>query len=481
MKDIKKPSVVIAPKYSTTIKTTVVLLCCSLSIAVVTYIIYNFTQTLLTERLRERISAIVATAATQFDPIEVASIQSSTNPDDVALVNVVNQLTEIRDSNSDIRFAYILRRTNDPAILEFVADAETLDSREEQETRNDGPLKDDELAPQPGDPFEIQDYPALRDEAFFQPTAEKELQQDQWSTQISAYAPIKDSNEDTIAIIGVDVEVRDFLERTQTTLLPFLLFIVFLILLLALLTSILIRAWGERVKILEEVDKEKDELLGIVSHQLAQPITALKWNLETLLDGDTGKLNTEQNNTMVGMQQITSDLNDLVSMILDVSRIQLGKMKFESEPFELNEMLSSLLTVIEPKAMEKHILLIKNVPTDLPTVRLNKRYTRMIVENLLSNAVKYTPENGKVELTVKVNANQLFCEVQDTGYGIPAKDQKRIFERLYRASNVKNSIEGNGFGLFIVKGAVEGQGGTISFESKQNIGTKFTFTLPLKK
>jgi signal transduction histidine kinase len=102
----------------------------------------------------------------------------------------------------------------------------------------------------------------------------------------------------------------------------------------------------------------------------------------------------------------------------------------------------------------------------------------MIVENLMSNAIKYTPEKGKVKLDVSLVGKELKISVSDTGCGIPIKDQDKIFGKLFRASNVR-SVDGNGFGLFVVKGATEAQGGTITFESKENVGTTFKVNLQL--
>jgi two-component system sensor histidine kinase VicK len=123
----------------------------------------------------------------------------------------------------------------------------------------------------------------------------------------------------------------------------------------------------------------------------------------------------------------------------------------------------------------------KAVPGNLPTVKLDKRLTRMTIENLLTNAVKYTPENGKVNFTVEKRGNMLHCEVSDTGCGIPKAEQAHAFDKLFRASNVRNKIEGNGFGLYVAKGAIESQGGKIWFESTEGKGTTFYVELPITK
>jgi signal transduction histidine kinase len=197
-----------------------------------------------------------------------------------------------------------------------------------------------------------------------------------------------------------------------------------------------------------------------------------------MLDGDAGKLTEEQKKQLKTMQGVTADLVDLVGMILDVSRIQLGRMKVDRAELNLSEFFQEVLAVIEPKAQVKKQQFIKSLPKSLPTAMLDKRLMRMTLENLLSNAVRYTPEGGRVELKVEVKDKMLHYEVRDTGCGIPKEEQSKIFEKLFRATNVRNT-EGNGLGLFAAKGAVEAQGGKVWFTSEVGKGTTFFVEVPM--
>ncbi len=258
------------------------------------------------------------------------------------------------------------------------------------------------------------------------------------------------------------------------------MFIAFLILLIVILSFVLIRLWSKRAALFAEIDRQKDELLGIVSHQLATPVTSIKWYLEMMQSGDLGELQPGQKEHVGAMQSITTNLADLVTMILDVSRIQLGKVKISKQELNLNEFFKEILDTILPKAKEKNIVMRVSLPPDLPMAMLDKRYTRMTVENLLSNAVKYTPEKGTVDFAIERHGDVLSCTVRDTGVGIPKEDQSKIFGKLYRASNVRNKMDGNGFGLYVAKGAIEAQGGKIWFESTEGKGTSFFIELPIK-
>jgi signal transduction histidine kinase len=230
---------------------------------------------------------------------------------------------------------------------------------------------------------------------------------------------------------------------------------------------------------MREIDRQKDELLSIVSHQLATPVSSVKWYLEMMQDGDVGKLTKEQSEHVSTAQSVITDLVDLVQMILDVSRIQLGRMKLDMAETDLGAFTKEILNVIEPKAKEKKVEFNVSLPKKWPKSVFDKRLLKMTIENLLSNAIKYTPEKGKVDWKMEIRDGNLYCEVKDTGCGIPKKDQSRIFTKLFRASNVRD-VDGNGFGLYIAKGAVESQDGRIWFESGQGKGTKFMINLPLK-
>jgi signal transduction histidine kinase len=200
-----------------------------------------------------------------------------------------------------------------------------------------------------------------------------------------------------------------------------------------------------------------------------------------LSEGDLGKLNPEQLENIKSLEGITVNLSDLVSMILDVSRIQLGRMRVDQQELDLDSFFKEILDVIKPKAIEKKITFNISIPNKLPKAILDKRYTHMTIENLLSNAVKYTNSGGQVDFDVKIQNNIMYCNVRDTGMGIPKEDQEKIFGKMFRASNVRNTIDGNGFGLYVAKGAIEAQDGEISFESEEGKGTTFYIKLPLKK
>ncbi len=446
---------------------------------VISIILYRHTVNLLTENLHHRLEAIVRTAAVQFEANDLDKLKVLEDYKTDEYQKVVKQLIKIRENNEDIVFAYILRKIDgDHTSMEFVADSHSLDPFAKIDLDGNGLIDDADALNYPGDIYE--DVPVEAFDGYQDVTTNKELYEDQWGVLISGYAPIKRVDGTTAAVISVDIRADDFFVITNQTLFPFLAFIIFLVVVLLLLATILIHVWNKRVEFMSELDKQKDELLSIVSHQLATPISSVKWYLEMLIDGDLGKLTKEQNKHIKSMISLSADLSDLVSMILDVSRIQLGRMRIDAQDFKLSELIDEILTAIIPRAIKENVDLQTNVEKSLPTVCLDKRLMRMTLENLLSNAVKYTHKGGKVSFIVKkINNNELYIEVKDNGCGIPKSDQAKIFGKLFRASNTKD-IRGNGFGLYVAKGAIEAQGGGISFESTEGKGTTFYVKVPVR-
>lgn len=447
-------------------------------ILLVNFFLYLRLQELFKERLQQRLLSIVETASVGINESQLAQIKGEESVGTQPYIDTVNYLREIREKNENLKYIYIFRKTDDPGVLQFVADADSIDPYAEIDLNGDGTIDESDLLNVPGDPYEVDEDDLIK-HGFLVATVDNELIQDQWGSFLSAFAPISTPNGQVEELIGIDVEVSDYVRITNIALIPFGLSIIVLLVILFAQTTVLVRMWGSRVELLRELDRQKDELLSIVSHQLATPVSSVKWYLEMLLDGDVGVLSKEQQEYLNTMQSVTHNLADLVSMILDVSRIQLGKMKVDAQPLDLNLFFKEILFAIEPKAKEKEQKFDVSIPNDLPKAMLDKRLTRMTIENLLSNAVKYTPAKGTVKWFMELRGTMLYMEVRDTGCGIPEKDQKQIFGKLFRASNT-GAIDGNGFGLYVAKGAIEAQGGKIWFESKENKGTTFFVELPLK-
>ncbi|HEX3151568.1 MAG TPA: hypothetical protein VHR66_26060 [Gemmataceae bacterium] len=171
-----------------------------------------------------------------------------------------------------------------------MADADSLDPDTPVELNGDGTINDEDALTRPGDPYDISRFPAFQRDAFRKPFVDPELAHDQWGTFLSGTAPIEGKGASMPAryVIGFDLDVSEFETLTNLALVPFAMFVVFLLIALTTLTIILKRMWQSQVMLLDDIDRQKDELLGMIAHQLSTPITAVAWSTEGLLAGDSG-------------------------------------------------------------------------------------------------------------------------------------------------------------------------------------------------
>lgn len=243
----------------------------------------------------------------------------------------------------------------------------------------------------------------------------------------------------------------------------------------------------------QELERAKSEFVSLASHQLRTPLSAINWYAEMLLDGDMGKLTPDQQAQVQEIFDGNKRMVELVDSLLNVSRLEVGKLKNEPKDISLIEIADSLQREVTESIKVKNMDLQRKIQTDLPNVYADPKLVRMIIQNLLTNAIKYTAPQGTVVLTMreanrgdvaeaKLPANQayIFISVGDNGYGIPKAEQDKIFGKLYRADNVRKlDVEGTGLGLYIVKEVVEMLGGHIWFTSTEHVGTTFFVVIPV--
>ncbi len=251
------------------------------------------------------------------------------------------------------------------------------------------------------------------------------------------------------------------------------------------------------------IERMKTEFVSLTAHQLRTPLSAIKWTLRLLLDGDLGEISQEQRDFIQRTYNSNERMIHLINDLLNVTRIEEGKTIFKLTSSSLENITQTVIDSLKEKLERKKINLKYNKPEKkLPLIKLDTEKMEIVVFNLLDNAISYTPAEGKIEISLseigskKRNAppasdktgntpkspagREIEFVIKDSGIGMPKNQQKRIFTKFFRGENViKMDTEGTGLGMFIAKNIVEAHNGKIWFESQEGKGTTFYFTLPV--
>jgi signal transduction histidine kinase len=231
---------------------------------------------------------------------------------------------------------------------------------------------------------------------------------------------------------------------------------------------------------LRAIDARKSEFISVAAHQLRTPLSGIRWALGMLSRGEAGELNEAQRKLVSQSEGAIAKLIAIVGDMLSTEFVKSGATHYAMAPVALAELVEDTVFSISAKTHDRRVTL-DNAATDKNVRALvDRKAIAQVVLNLVDNAVKYTPEGGKVRITLRqVNAKEVELGVEDSGIGIPEDEQRHVFERFFRASNaVRERAEGSGLGLAIVKSIVEAHGGSISFTSQPGHGTSFVVRLP---
>jgi len=241
------------------------------------------------------------------------------------------------------------------------------------------------------------------------------------------------------------------------------------------------RAEEERARLQEENLRVRSELIAIVSHELRTPLTPIRGYVDMLLLGAGGKLNEQQAGFAEIIRKHALRMQALVDDLLDIGRIQAGKVVLSYEQVDLGRLLSDELRLLQPEIARKRLDLRLELSPALPTSRADPKRISQIAVNLVSNAVKYTRDGGRVWVRARGNGGATVeLEVADTGIGLTPEQQARLFTPFYRADNgMRGEVGGTGLGLCIVKSFVELHGGSIRVQSAKGHGSTFTVELPI--
>ena len=231
----------------------------------------------------------------------------------------------------------------------------------------------------------------------------------------------------------------------------------------------------------QEANNRKSQFMANMSHELRTPLNSIIGFSEVLLEKMFGELNDKQEEYLDDVVSSGRHLLSLINDILDLSKVEAGKMELEVGEFSLRTVLEGSLVMVREQALGHGITLSLDIADDIDTLVGDERKIKQILFNLLSNAVKFTPDKGKVGIQAKKIVGTIRVAVWDTGIGIAREEQQKIFEEFHQArdAGLSAKTEGTGLGLSLSKRFVEMHGGEISVESMPGVGSTFTFTLPL--
>ncbi len=234
---------------------------------------------------------------------------------------------------------------------------------------------------------------------------------------------------------------------------------------------------------LTRLNRMKSEFVSVASHQLRTPLSAIRWETELLLSKfRKGNFTEKQRKSIENINEMGTKMARLVNDLLDVARIDQGRLIIKKRSADMAAIAREILTELSSIAKARDIEMVFDSGKKIPNVFVDPEKLKMVVENLLSNSIKYTINHGKIEIKLCKKNGFVIFSIKDNGVGIPVEQQNRIFDKFFRSDNiVKYQTEGTGLGLYIAKNIVEQMGGKIWFESVENLGSIFSFSVPISK
>lgn len=275
--------------------------------------------------------------------------------------------------------------------------------------------------------------------------------------------------------------LADF-ERSEVLALAVFLFAGFVIeaILLALVSWWQQRRWRTDLAEQRQQLRAEREFVSLAAHQLRTPLSALKWSLDMLRKGEVGALTAEQMPFIEKIETTNNHLITLVNDLLNVSRLEEQRMVFTAESFDAVQKTRDVLDMARKSYADKKLSLTADMPARPVTLTTDPGKIEMALLNIIDNAFKYTPAGGAITITLAATPRAVTWTITDSGIGIPRPQQRRLFEKFFRADNaIKSQIAGTGLGLYLARKIIEHEHGTLTIASAESKGTTVTITLPL--
>jgi len=232
---------------------------------------------------------------------------------------------------------------------------------------------------------------------------------------------------------------------------------------------------------ISEANRMKTEFISVVSHQLRSPLTNLKYSLEFLMTNKLKSVSKDEMEYFKILEENTKRMGDLINNLLIVSRIETGQLPLRNEEFSLVDLTKKMVMKFKIYSEATNVVIKLKAEKNMSNVFADPFWIEQTIQNLLDNAIRYSHKGDTVEIKIKPDSKKLIFTIKDTGVGIPKQEQKFIFQKFFRSKNaLKYQTQGSGLGLHIIRNVLNLMKGKIWFTSKENEGTTFHFTLPIK-
>ena len=435
-------------------------------------------RSLMEDQLKQRLQNIAAAAAMQFEGENIESIEDGVTIETSRnLREIAERLHRIKEEVPDIRFAYIMRKSNVDHHLKFVADADLVATKEELDKNKNNTIDEDEKPAITGELYDTRAFPSMQEKAFTMPIADNDFATDQWGTVISGYAPIRKSDGTVVAIVGIDMSAEEFLEKSESLFSPLVFFaVLFCSIGIALYAIYTVWKWWRRDMV--RLENERSGLLRLAFHQLGGPLSIINWSIEELEEKDrTPAIERVITNIKIGVER----LDGIFKMLKDADMVHAHTVLYHPSRTSLSSLVTKCVKQLG-RTLALRRQRIELILDDTLTIPLDEKLIETVITELCMNAIYFSSEGGVITVLTKRMNDHCTITISDHGCGIPTADMHRLFEQFTRGSNAtKYRADGNGLGLYIAKGIVESAKGMISLQSSEGEGTTVTVTIPILK
>lgn len=251
-------------------------------------------------------------------------------------------------------------------------------------------------------------------------------------------------------------------------------------LLISLITFIIGYAVVKSFDEMAEISQMKSEFVSIASHQLRTPLSAIRWTIDLILSGKLGPQTEEQKNILINLQESNERMINLVNNLLDINRIESGRIILKVEPVSIVEITKKTITELSNFALANNIGLEFENNAEIPFIQGDPERLKIVIQNLIDNAIKFSRSGGQAKIKITKDKKNVMMTVTDQGIGISKTEQSRMFQKFFRAkAALRQQTVGSGLGLYISRAIIESLGGKLGFQSEENKGSIFWFKLPI--